>query len=611
MKRQTGAGLILLAFAAFATAAAAREFHVSPKGSDRNDGSRARPLRTISAAARFAQPGDVITVHEGVYRERVAPPRGGLSNGKRIVYQAAKGERVEIKGSEIVKGWRRVRRGVWKAVLPESFFGGYNPYRDLIRGDWFNPRGRAHHTGEVYLNGEPLWEAARLEDVMTRKDGRAWWFAQADERETVIWADFGDADPNVETVEINVRRACFYPDRPGVNYITVRGFIMRQAATQWAPPTAEQIGLIGTHWSKGWIIENNIISDSRCVGVTLGKYRDRRDRREASANQYNETIRWALENGWSKEKIGSHIVRNNTIYRCEQAGVCGSLGAAFSVVSGNDIHDIWVQRLFSGAEIAGIKFHGAIDTVISDNHIFRTGRGIWLDWMAQGARVTRNLLHDNTTDDLFLEVNHGPLLADNNLFLSPTAVRSMSEGSAFAHNLIAGNVLLHPELRRSTPYHKPHSTQIAGLSATRGGDDRWHNNLFVGRSGLAPYDKAAQPVRMAGNVFLAGARPSKHEKDPVALPSSNPQPEWAEKPNGFYLRMTFDKAWIAGRKTRLVTTELLGKARLPRQGYTNPDGSPLRIDVDYFRKPRSVNAPAPGPFARPKPGRARIKLWPK
>jgi alpha-L-arabinofuranosidase len=37
---------------------------------------------------------------------------------------------------------------------------------------------------------------------------------------------------------------------------------MSQAATPWAPPTAEQVGLIGTNWSKGWIIENNTVSDS-------------------------------------------------------------------------------------------------------------------------------------------------------------------------------------------------------------------------------------------------------------------------------------------------------------------------------------------------------------
>ena len=52
---------------------------------------------------------------------------------------------------------------------------------------------------------------------------------------------------------------------------------MMHAATPWAPPTAEQIGLIGTHWSKGWIIENNDISYSTCVGIALGKYGDQWD----------------------------------------------------------------------------------------------------------------------------------------------------------------------------------------------------------------------------------------------------------------------------------------------------------------------------------------------
>ena len=81
----------------------AAEFHVAVNGNDSNPGTPAAPLRTIQRAADLAQPGDVITVHEGVYRERINPPRGGESDAKRIVYQAAPGEKVEIKGSEVVK----------------------------------------------------------------------------------------------------------------------------------------------------------------------------------------------------------------------------------------------------------------------------------------------------------------------------------------------------------------------------------------------------------------------------------------------------------------------------------------------------------------------------
>ncbi len=72
----------------------ATEIHVATNGQNSNPGTRTAPLRTIQRAAEVAQPGDLITVHQGIYRERIAPPRGGISDQKRIVYQAAPGEKV-------------------------------------------------------------------------------------------------------------------------------------------------------------------------------------------------------------------------------------------------------------------------------------------------------------------------------------------------------------------------------------------------------------------------------------------------------------------------------------------------------------------------------------
>ena len=89
----------------------AAELHVAINGSDASPGTPAAPLRTIQRAADLAQPGDTVTVHAGVYRERVNPPRGGESDTKRIVYQAASGEQVVITGSEVVKKWEKVQDG--------------------------------------------------------------------------------------------------------------------------------------------------------------------------------------------------------------------------------------------------------------------------------------------------------------------------------------------------------------------------------------------------------------------------------------------------------------------------------------------------------------------
>jgi hypothetical protein len=612
-----------LLLALLASTASATEFHVSVRGNDGNDGSPAKPFRTISAAARVAQPGDAITVHEGTYRERVTPPRGGESDSRRIVYQAAAGEKVVIKGSEVIRGWKPFSAGVWKATLPNSFFGSYNPYTDIIAGDWFNGKGRPHHTGEVYLNGKSLYETHLIERVLNPqpvpesrdREGSTWpWFGESDGTNTYIYANFHDKNPNQELVEINVRDSCFYPDQPGRDYITVRGFRMSQAATQWAAPTAEQIGLIGTHWSKGWIIEDNVVSDSKCACITLGKDRKTghnvwiKDPRKDGATHYNEVIVRALEAGWSREKIGSHIVRNNTISDCEEAGIAGSLGPVYSQITNNHIYNIWAKRQFAGAEMGGIKLHAAIDVVIKNNRIHNAGRGIWMDWMAQGTRITGNLLYDNTTDDLFVEVNHGPFLVDNNLFLSEVSLRDMSEGGAYAYNLMTGRIRSLSEPRRSTPYHKAHSTALAGLNSTLGGDDRFYNNIFAGDAGLWGYNHREYPLQTGGNVYLKGARAYFKEDDALKLPGADPGAGIVEEGARVYLRLNLG-AEVRKAATTPVTTELLGKAKISGLAYENADGSPLVIDSDYLGKKRNAVTPSAGPFENPGQGDLKLKVW--
>lgn len=603
---QTVLTLGLLACPAFA-----REFHVAPEG----------PLKTISAAAALAQPGDTVTVHAGTYRERVTPPRGGESDSRRIVYRAAPGETVVIKGSEVVRGWNQFAPGVWKVRLPDSFFGSYKPYKDLIEGDWFNAKGRPHHTGEVYLDGKALSESHLLERVLNEPST---WFCETGDRYTYIYANFGNSDPNRQLAEIHVRDAVFYPDQPGRNYITVRGFRLAHAATQWAAPTAEQIGLIGTHWSKGWIIEDNVISDSKCSCVTLGKDRAtghnvwNKDPRKDGATHYNETILRALDAGWSRETVGSHVVRNNIIFNCEQAGIAGSMGAIFSRITRNRIYNIWARRQFAGAEMAGIKLHGAIDVLIANNRIHAAGRGLWMDWMAQGTRITGNLLYGNTTDDLFVEVNHGPFLVDNNVFLSPTSLLDVSEGGAYVHNLMAGKLVSRPEPKRSTPYHKAHSTALAGLDSTSGGDNRFYNNIFSALESLAPspwagfglwvYDQRPFPLFTGGNAYLAGARPYFSERGPLKLPESQLNPAILEDGDSVVLRLALSPD-LRKASTQRVTTELLGKARVSRLPYENMDGAPVVIGSDYFGRQRSAATPSPGPFENPGSGDVKLKVW--
>lgn len=625
-----------------ATRISGREFHVSQKGSDSNNGSSSAPLKTISAASRLAFPGDTITVHAGTYREWVNPIRGGESNSKRIVYRSAPGENAEIKGSEVITGWKKEKDGTWKVVIPNSFFGNYNPYQDSVFGDWFIRKGRIHHTGDVFLNGKSLYEKETLAKVISPvadtkikdPEGSTYtWYCESDVSNTTIWANFKKFNPNKELVEISTRRTCFYPDKPGINFITISGFEISQAATQWGAPTAEQVGMVSTHWNRGWIIENNIIHDSKSSGITLGKERGTGHNvwslDEGNVNRdgnihYIEVIFRTLRNGWNKDNIGSHIVRNNTIYNCEQTGICGSMGAVFSLIENNHIYNIWTKRQFDGWEIGGIKFHAPIDVTIKKNRIHDCGRGIWLDWMAQGSRVSRNLFYNNDLEDIFVEVSHGPFIIDNNIFLSPKFLRTMSQGGAFVNNFITGTIDMSYD-NRFTPYFLPHSIDLAGLTTIFGGDDRYYNNIFVGignnkppeigyvqgpkyQYGLDIYNTATLPVWINNNIYYNKAKHYVKEQDFIENAEYNPEIQLVEENGNVYLHFKFDQDFY-NSKAKIINTAILGKAKIPKAAFDNPDGTPMVLDKDYFGKTRSGDKTVAGPFAAPGEGNVTLKVW--
>jgi len=86
------------------------------------------------------------------------------------------------------------------------------------------------------------------------------WRATVDEQgSTTIIANFGDKDPNVEWTDVNVRPTVFYPRKPGLKYISLRGFTIMNAACHWAPPIEEQVAAVGPNGGHHWIIENNTI----------------------------------------------------------------------------------------------------------------------------------------------------------------------------------------------------------------------------------------------------------------------------------------------------------------------------------------------------------------
>lgn len=493
-------------------------YYVNVNAPQKGNGSKEYPFKKIQEAALCAKPGDEVIVAPGIYREAVSPVNGGKEDA-RITYRSEVEKAAVITGAEPVKNWELYEGNVWVARISNTVFGDENPYTTLVYGDWFVATMIAH-TGDVYLDGKSMYEVTTMEKVLyPEKSKVSWdaefsvytWYTEQDKEnnETILYANFQGKNPNEENVEISVRKNCFYPEKEGVGYITLTGFTVRQAATQWAPPTAYQEGMIGPHWSKGWIIEDCEIYESKCSGISLGKYLQTDNDNKWSKWKYKdgtqterECICQAQLEGWSKERIGSHIIRRCDIHDCGQTGIVGHLGGVFSIIEDNRIHHINNKQNLRGAEIGGIKLHAAIDVIIRHNYFYNCTRGLWLDWQAQGTRVTRNLFFNNCLpkdnnltkgnvigEDIFVEVSHGPTLIDYNVLLSDCAMKLATQGVAVVHNLIAGsftavgcgvnNGTLTKASPRYTPYHVPHQTDIAGFMTILHGDMRFYNNIFI------------------------------------------------------------------------------------------------------------------------------------
>ncbi len=653
------------------------KYYVDANAAKDGNGSIERPLRRINEAAKLALPGDEVMVAPGIYREYVDPVHPGTENA-RITYTSTTPLGAVITGAEQIKSWQYYKENVWVCRIANSVFGEYNPYTTLVYGDWYFATPNKH-TGCVYLNDKAMYEATSLEECIkgeiyecswVPEDSVYKWYTEqdTDADETIIYANFQGQDPNEENIEINVRRRCFMPSITGIDYHIVRGFRIDKAATTWAPPAAFQDGMIGPHWSCGWIIEDCEISNSKCAGISLCKYLDA-DNEHYFTNKHvksptqmeRDAVCRGQYHGWLKERIGSHIIRRCNIHHCEQGGIIGRMGGVFSIIEDNHIHHINNMMELGGAEISGIKMHAAIDVLIRRNHIHHCTMGVWCDWEAQGTRITQNLLHDNQrppfaknlpgsmmSQDIFVEVSHGPTLIDNNILLSDASLRFATQGVAMVHNLVCGALtdVGGGTTWRYTPYHIPHRTEVMGFMTFLHGDNRFYNNIFVQKwpsedyvtyddqsvvsrrenrqvgthvfddyptydEWIAQFDFSQRPNMRAlesahmghlpvwseGNVYLNGAKPWKNEVNGLTVENCDMglKVELAEKDGEYYLSTNIYDC-IKDFSDRMINTEVLGKAFEPEQYFENTDGTPIRFDTDYFGNHRGVHV-IPGPFA--------------
>jgi hypothetical protein len=485
----------------------------NPRASDSNPGTRELPFRTISQAAQVLQAGERVVIASGVYRERVAPLRGGTGPDKMISYEAAPGASVVVKGSRLVKtGWRpsvgfSLRRRepgpsapkIYQLDLGPLGLGGYNPFGMVNvlddRGATSNigapPQGLRPYLlrrGMVFVDGRRL-EQAELYRELAQKDGTFW----AEHNGLTLHVRLpGDANPAEHEVELAVEEQVFAPRARHLGYIRVKGITFEHAANGFPVP---QRGLVSANRGHHWIIEDCTIRHANAVALDVG----------------NET--------WNAERpplIGHSIVRRNHI---SQAGVCGvaGMGVMETLVEYNTIEEVGWQNVEGMWESGGIKLHTTKSCLLRSNVIrrLRYAPGIWLDYGCANTRVTGNLIGDiqNTLrGGIYLEASHEPNMLDHNLIWNvSTGERSSAAGigreggwgvindgsdeALIAHNLFG----------RCEDAAIKTRTVESRIVEGRGGTARWNqvlNNIFFrcGRS----IDFSHRENKAEGNLYVRG-----------------------------------------------------------------------------------------------------------
>ncbi|WP_299548338.1 right-handed parallel beta-helix repeat-containing protein [Seonamhaeicola sp.] len=552
--------------------------------SDENEGTYDAPFKTINKAAQVVKAGERVLIFSGVYRETIFPKNGGISENKMISYEAAPGENVVIKGSDILsQNWEQRKvytdvvadssltytwsRRTWVTTLPENFFGkNYNPFKlanILPEEHALMPWAKlvkkippyTSSRALLFQNGKRLKQMEAYGDVV-RIPGSFW--IDSDAR-TIHVHSFDSGDPNRTLIEIGTKSHLFKPQKVGLNYIQVSGLTFEHCANGFLRTSTGAVTALGGHH---WIFENNTIRQNNSSGLEFGFL----------AYEQNDPHPENIPRS-RKDALGGVIVRNNTIYDCGTAGI-RSFVVPNTVITGNHIYNCGWQDAENYWECSGIKMLVCYNTLVKGNYIhnIQGGNGIWLDWDIRYSRVTQNVIHDiqNIQGGIFIEASHYPNLVDNNFLWNIDGngiYANDSDNLMVYHNLVAnitGNVV--HAIVQTDRYQNGRK-----LTAE---ENKVFNNIFI--DGL-PMRFSSNSNKADHNLYISTKAPNyfKHIKANGPLDSGSN----IESAEAFFIPDVALFNWMADFEVKPV---------------------PLLEEVkyDFYNSVKESNTTIPGPFNR-------------
>jgi len=604
----------------------AKTFYISNSGNDNNPGiTKSEPFKTISKGSEMAQAGDTIYVLEGVYRERVAPPRGGVANMP-IVYMGEPNKNVVIKGSDIWNPkWTKLASKVYFAIPDDSMFNddcyadNKNPFKVASSTTPYGRQGKAevyfgytgdttlvYTIGQVFVDGIMYIQKPFINEMNSME--QTWFY---DRKSGNLYIHFADDVPANHTVEISTRRRIFAPHLRRLKYITVQGFVMEHCGNQYPAnfwqkehPEWQQAGALGTRSGQYWVIKNNMIRFANGIGIDFG-------------NEGNSGVDLEIGSNGTALNSGYHIIDSN--YICDNGAGGTAAYIPGNITFTNNVLERNVNLMFIGNmrwESAAIKMHSPNNSVISHN-LLRDNYGKWGMWLDGGSgnntRVSANIII-GSKHGFDLEIGNATkdkLIFDNNILINQeNGIATRNSGGITAlHNLILGATsmgiydFIDKTRTNCTSDYQYYYNNV--LINCKGLVDAYPPNIY----NVAPYNYTSSDRRFDYNLYQATTSDRKFKLETVdSLYFSGWQTYWKSYNSGsnYDLNSKAISTTTYTVNTSALTLELnVGSDYLSAKTFAYG-----KMDTDFLGNNLKNDGTAlPGPFQNLIAGINKISLW--
>lgn len=426
--------------------AIARELHVAQK--PLADVAADEQFRSLGQAVGQLEPGDVLLVHGGVYREEVAVDKNGTAE-RPITIRAADGEQVVITGADRITDWTPVpgEEGVYSTSWPHKFI-----YRD---GYPTHPGNEFHRLigrcEQVFVNGYALHQVLDREAL-----GLGTFYVDTDAERLYI-RPFNGEEVTAENASVEASTRQRLLEIRG-DHVHVKGIRFRYAANwaQWGAVDASGNDLV---------IEDCVFEYTNASGAT---FRGKDMLIRNCLFQSNGQLGFGVNRAQNLRMIGCTVRNNNTkgFDRDWEAGgdkIVLTRGAIFD-------HCTFV-----------------------DNR----GHGIWYDIGNEDCEVRNCLIANNENAGIFYEISYGlhahdNVIVGNGLAFSPHAwgasagiSLSSSPDCIVERNLILGN-------KEGFNFREQSRTTRRLGRRGRGSEEAVWNHDQIVRNNVLAYNRDAQ-----------------------------------------------------------------------------------------------------------------------